>query len=322
MTSLIPGLRIGHFTDTERGTGCTVILCESGAVAGVDVRGAAPGTRETDLLDPSNMVPSVHAVVLTGGSAYGLGAADGVMRYLQERGVGFDTRIHPVPIVPAAVVFDLGLGPVAWPDAAAGYAACEAATEDTPAEGSVGAGTGATVGKIMGPTGAVKGGVGYAAVTLPAGATVAALIVVNALGDVVDPATGEIVAGARGPDGRFVDAVKILTGGWSLSEAGTNTTIGAVMTDAKLTKAEARALARTAHDGLAWAVRPAHTLFDGDTLFALSIGEKAADAVSLGTAAAVVVSQAILRAVRAADGLFGVPGIREIQSAPASGNSD
>ncbi len=316
MATLIPGFRIGHLTDRERGTGCTVILCESGAVAGVDVRGAAPGTRETDLLDPSNMVPTVHAVVLTGGSAYGLGAADGVMRYLGERGVGFDTRIHPVPIVPAAVVFDLGLGPVAWPDAAAGYAACAVAADSVPNEGSVGAGTGATVGKLMGPAGAVKGGVGCASLTLPAGAVVAALVVVNALGDVVDPATGQIVAGARGPDGRFVDSVRMLTGGAAGVEMGTNTTIGAVMTDARLTKSEARALARMAHDGLAWAVRPAHTLADGDTLFALSLGDKTADAVSLGIAAAVVVSQAILRAVRAAEGLFGVPGVSELAKSP------
>ncbi len=312
MSALIPGFRIGQFTHRERGTGCTVILCESGAVAGVDVRGAAPGTRETDLLDPSNMAPVVHAVLLTGGSAYGLGAAGGVMRYLGERGVGFDTRIYPVPIVPAAVVFDLGLGPVAWPDAEDGYRACESASENVPPEGSAGAGTGATVGKIMGPAGAMKGGVGYAALTLPGGATVAALVVVNALGDVVDPATGAIVAGARGPDGRFVDAVRTLTEGAPLAEAGTNTTIGAVMTDARLTKAEARALARSAHDGLAWAIRPAHTLVDGDTLFALALGDKTADAVSLGAAAAVVVSRAILSAVRAAEGLFGVPAVSEL----------
>lgn len=312
MPSIISGFRIGHFTDRERATGCTAILCEGGAVAGVDVRGAAPGTRETDLLDPSNMVPAIHAVLLTGGSAYGLAAADGVMRYLQERGVGFDTRIHPVPIVPAAVIFDLGLGPVAWPDADAGYAACAAAAEGQPAEGSVGAGTGATVGKLMGPTGALKGGVGYAELTLPGGATVATLVVVNALGDVVDPATGAIVAGARGPDGRFVDAVKLLTEGRSASVDAANTTIGVVMTDARLTKAEARALARAAHDGLAWAIRPAHTQFDGDTLFALSHGDKTADPVSLAAAAAVVVSRAILRAVRTAEGLFDAPGLRDV----------
>ncbi len=310
---LIPGIRIGHYTDLERATGCSVVVCEAGAVAGVDVRGAAPGTRETDLLDPSNMVQRVHAVVLAGGSAFGLAAADGVVRYLHERGVGFEVGVTRVPIVPAAVLFDLGLGPVAWPDAEAGYQACLAASDRLPAEGSIGVGTGATIGKAMGPGGAVKGGMGFASLTLANDVTVAALVAVNAFGDVVDPTTGGIVAGARLPDGGFANAVAQLTTGSARSPfAGTNTTIGVVMTDAALTKPQAHALARAAHDGLAWAVRPAHTQFDGDTLFALSVGTRDCHPVALATGAAVVVSQAIVRAVRAATSLYGMPALRDL----------
>lgn len=314
--TILPGLRIGHYTDQTRGTGCTVILCEQGAVAGVDVRGAAPGTRETDLLHPSNLVTHVNAILLTGGSAFGLAAADGVVRYLFERGFGLDTRVARVPIVPAAVLFDLGLGPVAWPDAEAGYAACLAATTDAPAEGSVGAGTGATVAKMMGPALAVKGGIGYQALTLADGVTVMAVMAVNAGGGIVDPTTGQVVAGPRNPTGGFVDSLALLTTGGTRNPfgptPGTNTTIGVVATDADLTKAQAHALARAAHDGLAWAVRPAHTLFDGDTLFALSVGKKAANPVALGAAAAIVVSQAIVRAVRAATSLLGAPAVRDL----------
>ena len=311
----LPNIRIGHFTDAERGTGCTVVLCEGGAVAGVDVRGAAPGTRETDLLHPSNLVTHVHAVLLSGGSAFGLAAADGVMRYLYERGVGFPAGPARVPIVPAAVLFDLGLGPVAWPDAEAGYQACVAASDQVPAEGSVGAGTGATVGKLLGPQQGVKGGIGFASLRLADGVTVAALVACNGAGSVVDPTTGRIVAGPRDPQGGFVDGVALLTAGASASPfGGTNTTIGVVMTDAGLTKAQAYALARVAHDGLAWAVRPAHTPFDGDTLFALSLGDRPANPMALGAAAAVAVSQAIGRGVLAATGLHGVPAVRDLPS--------
>ncbi len=313
MTNLLPGFRIGHYTNRELGTGCTVVLCEAGAVGGVDVRGSAPGTRETDLLDPSNTVNEVHAVLLGGGSAFGLGAADGVMRYLFERGVGINVGVARVPIVPAAILFDLGVGSVAWPDAAAGYAACQAASDAIPAEGSVGAGTGATVGKLLGPAGMMKGGIGYAAVTTGSGATIAALVAVNAVGDVVSPRSGRIVAGARAPQGGFVDSVAAL-----VREAvepplpGLNTTIGALMTDAALSKAQARATARAAHDGLAWAIRPTHTMHDGDTLFVLARGEKAVDVLSLSAAAAVAVSRAVVRAVETAAGLHGVPSAQDL----------
>ncbi len=313
MTNLLREYRIGHWTDHQRGTGCTVVLCEAGAVGGVDVRGSAPGTRETDLLDPANTVNEVHAVVLGGGSAFGLGAADGVMRYLYERGVGVNVGVARVPIVPAAILFDLGLGPVAWPDAAAGYTACQAATNAVPAEGSVGAGTGATVGKLLGPAGMMKGGIGYAAVTTGVGATVAALVAVNAVGDVVEPKGGRIVAGARAPQGGFVDSVAVLV--QEMVEPplpGLNTTIGVLMTDAGLNKAQARAVARAAHDGLAWAIRPTHTMHDGDTLFVLARGDKPVDVLSLSTAAALAVSRATVRAIEAAEGLHGVPSARDL----------
>ena len=278
------------------------------------MRGAAPGTRETDLLRPSNMVQQVHAVLLTGGSAFGLAAADGVMRYLHERDVGFDVGVTRVPIVPAAVIFDLNLGTVAWPDAEAGYRACQAATAERPVEGSVGAGTGATVGKFLGPAGKVKGGLGFHSLTLADGVTVQAVVVVNELGDVVDPATGVVIAGARDSSGRFADTVRLLTSGETGSDfRPVNTTIGVVATDARLDKAQAHALARAAHDGLAWAIRPAHTRSDGDTLFALSVGDKPSHALALATAAAVAVSQAILNAVRAAEGLLGIPAVRDLQ---------
>lgn len=313
MNELLPGFRIGHYTNRPLGTGCTVVLCEAGAVGGVDVRGSAPGTRETDLLDPANTVNEVHAVVLGGGSAFGLGAADGVMRYLYERGVGVNVGVARVPIVPAAILFDLGLGPVAWPDAAAGYTACQTATNAVPAEGSVGAGTGATVGKLLGPAGMMKGGIGYAAVTTGGGATISALLAVNAVGDVVDSRSGRIVAGARWPHGGFADSVALL-----VQEAaepplsGLNTTIGVLMTDAALTKAQARAVARAAHDGLAWAIRPTHTMHDGDTLFVLARGDKPVDVLSLSTAAVLAVSRAVVRAIEAAEGLHGVPSARDL----------
>lgn len=315
MTStILPGFRIGHFTNLDAGTGCTVVLCEAGAVGGVDVRGSAPGTRETALLHPSNTVSHVHAVLLTGGSAFGLAAADGVMRYLHERGAGFDVGVTRVPIVPAAVLFDLHTGPLAWPDAAAGYAACQAATASGPAEGSVGAGTGATVGKILGPTQTIKGGIGYAEESVGGGATVAALMAVNAVGDVVEPTTGAIVAGARGRDGQFAGSIAaVLREKTEPPLPATNTTLGIVMTDAGLNKAQAHALARAAHDGLAWAVRPAHTPFDGDTIFVMAAGKQAVDMLALSAAAAVAVSRAIVRAARAATSLHGVPALRDLE---------
>ena len=307
----VPGIRVGHVTNKEAQTGCTVILCpKKGAVGGVDQRGGAPGTRETDLLRPMHMVERVHAVLLAGGSAYGLDAAGGVMRWLEEQGRGFDARVATVPIVPAAILFDLDVGDASVrPDAAMGYAACEAAAAwqagDGPvAEGSAGAGTGCTIGKVMGPDRAAKGGIGMASADLGGGLVVGAIIAVNAFGDVVDPDAGQILAGARSQrGGGFADTLatmKSLVGKTVLRFASrSNTVIGVVATNGKLSKEGANKVAQMAHDGLARAIRPAHTMFDGDTLFALATGKKGADVNLVGAYAAEVVVQAILRAVEA-----------------------
>ena len=304
----VAGIEVGHFSDPRRPTGCTVILAREGAVAGVDVRGAAPGTRETDLLAAGNLVQHVHAVMLAGGSAWGLAAADGAVRWLEERGIGFDVRYGTLPIIPAAVLFDLPLGDARIrPDAAAGYAACEAASKEPPAEGNVGAGSGALVGKLFGVHRAMKGGIGTASVTVH-GVTVGALIACNALGDVVDPDTAQVVAGARTEDGRaLLDTRRALLRGELPTPllAGTNTTLGVVATDAVLTKVQANRLATTAHDGLARAINPVHTMSDGDTLFVLATGRVrlAGDGPGmtvLGAMAAEAVARATVRAVRAA----------------------
>ncbi len=312
----VHGIRVGHATDTRALTGCTVVLCEQGAVGGVDVRGSAPGTRETDLLRPMNLVERVHAVLLTGGSAFGLAAADGVMRYLEERGIGFHVGTVRVPIVPAAVIFDLMVGDATVrPTAEMGYAACRAASGGAVEEGSVGAGTGATVGKLLGPTSAMKGGVGTWSIGLPGAVTVGALVVVNAFGDIRDDETGQILAGARDPStGRFLDTVQTLLTVEGGRGFATNTTVGVIATNAKLTKEEANKLAQLAHDGLARVVSPAHSLYDGDTLFALSLGNAQGDAVSLGVAAAKAVAEAVKRAVRLARGIPGVPGLADADS--------
>lgn len=321
----VPGLRAGHWTDPVGLTGCTVILTEGGAAAGADVRGAAPGTRETALLEQGRTVDRIHAVLLTGGSAFGLAAADGVMGWLRERGVGYPTPASPVPIVPGAVIYDLPLGAVAWPDAAAGRAACAAALAGGPlAQGTVGAGTGATVGKLRGAAGALKGGVGSASRRLPLGAhgavTVGALVVVNAFGDVCDPATGAIVAGTRAPDGGWLDSAASLAAGLppaaspAPDASGTNTTIAVVATDAPLDRSAAYRLAQNAHDAFARAIRPCHTPFDGDTVFALSTrpGPIAPVALAaLSAAAEAVLARAIVRAVRLATGAGGVPGLAD-----------
>ncbi len=315
----IDGIRVGHHTLTERPTGCTVILVEKGATAGVAVRGSAPGTRETDLLDPSNLVEQVHAIVFSGGSAFGLDAASGVMRYLEERKVGFPFGGAYVPIVPAAVLFDLPIGgkPLIRPDAACGYAAAKSATDGAIAEGSIGAGAGATVGKFGGSGGsAMKGGIGTASITLPSGLTVAALVAVNAAGDIVDPSTGQIVAGKRSADGRgFADARKLLRTGTTVTErAGENTTLGLIATNARLTKAQAKKIAEMAHDGFARAIVPAHTMNDGDTIFAFGTGAFAGDAnvTTIGSLGAEVMADAILRAVREATGLPNYPSVRDL----------
>lgn len=302
----IPNIHIGHATDAAARTGCTVILCPQSAVAGVAVRGGAPGTRETDLLQPGNLVQQVQAILLTGGSAFGLAAADGVMRWLYERRLGFPTAVVNVPIVPAAVLFDLGVGAVAWPDAAQGYAACEAAQQDALAWGRVGAGTGATVGKLLGSAAASPGGIGTASLTLPDGTVVTAIVAVNAFGHVLDPGTNQIVAGPKLADGTFVDTVALLLRGPTPDLAtpaiGENTTIGCVITTARLDKAGCARVASVAHDGLARTIRPVHTQADGDTLFALATGAPdapLADSMLISVAAAEVVAQAVLNAVQA-----------------------
>lgn len=308
----VSGLKVGHATDVKAATGCTVILCEQGAVAGVDVRGSAPGTRETDLLRPMNLVERVHAVLLTGGSAFGLAAADGVMGFLEERGIGFETGVAKVPIVPAAVIFDLAVGSSkVRPGPEMGYAAARAATGHVE-EGSVGGGTGATIGKLLGPASAMKGGVGTWSVRLVGGVVVGALVVVNAFGDVVDNETGAILAGARDPaTRRFLNTAATLLTMAEMPPFPRNSTLGAVATNAGLTKEEANKLAQLAHDGLARVISPVHTMLDGDVIFALSLGTAKANLVSLGVAAEQAVAEAVKRAVRLGKGLAGVPGLAD-----------
>ncbi|WP_280192030.1 P1 family peptidase [Delftia sp. PS-11] len=307
----VAGIEVGHYTDPRRPTGCTAVLARGGAVAGVDVRGAAPGTRETDLLEPCNLVQQVHAVMLSGGSAWGLDTASGAMRWLDEKGIGLDVGVGRVPIVPAAVLFDLAVGDSRIrPGADAGYAACHAASAQPPAEGNVGAGAGACVGKVFGMERAMKGGIGTASLTVR-GITVGALIACNAVGDVIDPRSGLLLAGARSPDGsQLHDTCRALLQGEEPRPvlAGTNTTIGVVATDARITKAQARRLAMVSHDGLARAIRPVHTMSDGDTLFAMGTGlagdalgmltlsAMAAEAVALATARAVLAAQSLVTA--------------------------
>ena len=304
----IPGIRVGHDTNLEAATGCTVILCDTVAVGGVDVRGGAPATRETELLHPLNLVEQVDAVVLTGGSAYGLDAASGVMRYLEEQGLGYDTGVARIPIVPAAAIFDLGFGSASIrPDAEAGYQACKNATAEPVMQGNIGAGTGATVGKMAGPSFMMKGGLGSASTLLSDGTLVGALVVVNALGDIIDPQTQKVVAGARNPAGH----------GFLAANPFGNTTIAVVATNASLTKGQTNKIAQMAHDGIAQTIRPAHTMFDGDTIFGLAMGPKlqimtnstiAASQVStIGAAAATTLARAIIKAVRYATELHGVP---------------
>lgn len=347
----IAGIKVGHHTLEDRTlkdhptTGCTVILTETGATAAVDVRGASPGTRETALLDPRNSIQQVHAVVLSGGSAFGLAAADGVMSYLANRGVGYRTRAARVPIVPAAILYDLGVGdPDVRPGANCGIEAARNAQEAYELEhriideGSVGAGAGATVGKLAGPGRAMKGGVGTALIELRDGLQVAALMVVNAVGDVHDPATGDLIAGVLSEDGRRLVGAGALLREPVPDTPGENTTIGVVATNALLDKAQLGVVARMAHDGLARAVRPAHTPVDGDTIFALATGlwpphaevlrmaslttvadrppytrNPSADLLRIGALAAEVTAEAIVRGVRAARGLPGYPAVRDLE---------
>ena len=301
----VAGIEVGHFTDTRRPTGCSVVIARDGAVGGVDVRGAAPGTRETDLLAPTNLVDRVHAVLLAGGSAWGLDAATGVVRWLEEQDVGFHVGPARLPLVPAAVLFDLHVGDASIrPDADAGYRACQFASTGAPAQGNVGAGTGATIGKIFGMERAMKGGIGTASVTID-GVTVGALIACNALGDIIDPDTAQVIAGARTANGRsLLDTRRALLRGAAPKAilAGSNTTIGVIATDALITKAQACRLATMGHDGLARSINPVHTMSDGDTLFALGTGRAGTSLAMtvLGTMAAEATAMAVARAARAA----------------------
>ena len=324
----IPGIQVGHAQDEQALTGCTVVLCEGGAIGGVDQRGGAPGTRETDAMHPMHLVNEVHAVVLAGGSAFGLDAASGVVRYLEERGVGFDVRVARVPIVPAAILFDLGIGRSdVRPDAEMGYQACLNASADPPAEGNIGAGTGATVGKILGLAGAMKSGIGTASLEIGSGVKVGAIAAVNVFGDVIDPETGQIIAGARvvqkgpvkiGKGPYFADTLSVMESLIGRTVLGfisrENTAIGIVATNAKLNKEQINKVAQMAQDGLARTVCPAHTMLDGDTIFALATGEKKADVNIVGAFAAEVFAQAVLRAVRTAAPAAGLPCAAEVGS--------
>jgi len=308
---VIPGFRVGHATDRQACTGCSVILCPERTVGGVDVRGSASGTREMDALSPLHLVPHVHAVLLAGGSAFGLDAAAGVMRYLEAQGVGFDVQVARVPIVPAAILFDLRVGNAeVRPDPQMAYAACENASEDKIAEGSVGAGTGASVGKLFGIERATKGGLGIARLELPGGLRVGALAVVNAFGDVRDPRTGKLLAGARtgATDLRLADSLQAMRSGVvPLGYRPESTTLAVVATNAQLGKTEATKLAQMAQHGLVRTIAPVHTTLDGDLVIALASGEQSGNINALGVAAADAVAQAVVRAVTQATSLGGLP---------------
>jgi len=300
----IPGIDVGHAHNIDAGTGCTVVLCKKGAVAGVDVRGSAPGTRETDLIRPGNLIEKIHAVMLSGGSAFGLAAADGAMEYLEQNGIGFDVGKTKVPIVASAVLFDLYYKD--WrirPDKQMGYEACTNVRSAFFEQGSVGAGTGATVGKILGMKNSMKGGVGTASICIPNGAIVGAILAVNSFGDCIDPLTGEIIAGAKNPDtgGFLCTKSYMLSNGLNKTVSIGNTTIGVVATNARLTKEQANKIASMAHDGLARSINPVHTMLDGDTIFVMSTCEVDAELNTLGVAAVEVVARAVVNAVKSAN---------------------
>jgi L-aminopeptidase/D-esterase-like protein len=318
----VHGIEVGHAQNDAALTGCTVILCRKGAVAGVDVRGSAPGTRETDLLDPINLVQKVHAVVLAGGSAFGLDSAGGVMRYLEEHRIGFNTGVAKIPIVPAVILYDLNLGDKnVRPDAEMGYKACLDASTNQVVEGNVGAGSGASVGKLFGGALSMKSGVGSASIDLGNGIVVGAIVAVNAWGDVIED--GKIIAGLRsgrlgpvrvGGGEYFADTLKMMRtlAGRNMMRlaTSTNTAIGVVATNAALTKVEATKVAQMAHDGLARVIRPAHTMLDGDTIFALSTGSKKSDVTTIGSFAAEAMARAIIRAVKMSAPSGGLPGLK------------
>ena len=311
----IPGFRVGHAQDMDALTGCTVVLCPPNTVGGVDQRGGAPGTRETDLLHPMHLVNQVTAILLAGGSAFGLDAAAGVMRYCEENRMGFDAGVAAVPIVPAAVLFDLSIGDAkVRPDAEMGYQACLNASEDPPAQGNVGAGTGATVGKVLSPKMSTKSGIGTACIDLGGGGKVAAIVAVNAFGDVVDPDSGKIIAGVRGIKG-YADTLKVMKSFVGRKVMGfasgpENTVIGVVATNVKLNKEQITRVAQMAHNGLARTIRPAFTLLDGDTCFGLSAGDVEMDLNIVGAYAAVAYQEAILNAVKNAEKAGGIPAMK------------
>lgn len=310
----VPGVKVGQMQDLVAMTGCTVVVLETGSACGVDVRGSAPGTRETDLLNPINMVEKVNAIVLTGGSAYGLDSASGVMRYLEEQGIGHNVGVGVVPIVPAAVIFDLSFGSAkVRPDQQMGYEAAKMASKDPVKQGNAGAGTGATVGKLAGGKRAMKGGLGSASIQLPNGLVVGAVVAVNAVGQVQDPVTGEILAGARDDSGNIRDALS-----WMIEQAappipaGTNTTIAVVASNANLTKTQANKVAQMAHNGLAKTIFPVHTMNDGDTVFAVATGGVDASVNLVGTLSAEVLAAAVVNAIKAAEGAQGLPAYRDL----------
>jgi L-aminopeptidase/D-esterase-like protein len=320
----VDGIKVGHQQNLGALTGCTVILAEKGAVGGVDQRGGAPGTRETDLLHPLHMVDKVHAILLTGGSAFGLDAATGVMKYLEQHGKGFNSGPALVPIVPGAVLFDLSIGdPNIRPDAEMGYQACENATDGVFSQGNFGAGTGATVGKILGMKQGMKSGIGSASMDIGGGVIVGAIVAVNAFGDVIDPTTRQILAGARplhagpfviGGKNQFANTLEMMksfTGRtiMGFASAASNTVIGVVATNASLNKDEINKVSQMSHNGLALSIRPAHTMFDGDTIFALSTGKLKADVNIVGAFAAEVMAQAVINAVRFAQPAGGLPSV-------------
>jgi L-aminopeptidase/D-esterase-like protein len=316
----VEGITVGHFTLPGRPTGCTVVLIEGGATAGVEVSGGAPATRDTDLLNPTKMVQQIFGIALSGGSLFGLSTGDGVLRYLEEKGVGIPYGGRHIPIVPGASIFDLSVGDARIrPTADCGYRAAQAASSAPVVEGSVGAGAGATLGKINGMEHAMKSGVGSAALRLPDGLVIAALVIANPLGDVIDPATGRIVAGVRTSAGDgFADARAILRAGVPTGRRGDNSTIGVIATNATLTKAQASSLAQLADDGYVRAIWPIHTRADGDTVFAVATGTLAGerDMLTLGALAADVMATAVLRAATEATGLPGLPAVRNLGGGP------
>ncbi len=317
MITRVPGFMVGHASDFKNVTGCTVVLCPPGTVGSADIRGSAAGTRQMDALLGYHVVNEVHGVLISGGSAFGLDAAGGVMEFLEERGRGFDVTITRVPIVPTAVIYDLSLGNCrVRPDKAMGYLACQSARDEATGDGSLGAGTGASIGKLLGIGQATKGGVGTSHLKGPQGLEVGALAVVNAFGDVVDPDTGRILAGARtAPESReFADSVKLLCQGMVRRRFGEpNTTIGVVATNARLTREEARKMAQMGHNALARSIRPVHTLFDGDVVFVLSNPQITVDLHIVGQLAEIALAQAILQAVKSAHGLGVLPSYQDLQ---------